>query len=231
MPVPRVRTVPGRGLLAFGLAYLIGEPGVNAGIAYEDAHTQAHGMELVSRALQSTAGLATAVLVFGTAVGGIAALAFCFALGRIGAFGARATAALVAGGAFATVYLVPFLKYPANPPGANDPATIGKRTTLYFLMIALTVLLALAAVILGRRLAGSWGNWNATLAAVTAFVAVIAVAMVFPAGGQRDTQGLPGRRAVAVPSCLTGHPGPAVVQLRRVLRLPGRTRPGTRAPY
>jgi hypothetical protein len=74
---------------------------------------------------------------------------------------------------------VPFLKYPANPPGANDPATIGKRTTLYFLMIALTVLLALAAVIGGRRLAGSWGNWNATLAAVTAFVAVIAVAMVF----------------------------------------------------
>ncbi|MDX6311359.1 MAG: hypothetical protein QOF84_2793 [Streptomyces sp.] len=167
------------GLLAFGLAYLIGEPGVNAGIAYEDAHTHEHGMELVSRALQSTAGLATAVLVFGTAVGGITALAFCFALGRIGRFGARATAALVAAGAFATVYLVPFLKYPANPPGANDPATIGKRTTLYFLMIALTVLLALAAVILGRRLAGRWGNWNATLAAATAFIAVTAVAMVF----------------------------------------------------
>ncbi|MBN0048784.1 CbtA family protein [Streptomyces actuosus] len=172
------------GLLAFGLAYLVGEPGLNAGIAYEDAHAHAghdheHEVELVGRAVQSTAGLATAVLVFGTAVGGIAALAFCFALGRIGRIGPRATAALVAGGAFVTVYLVPFLKYPGNPPGANEGDTIGQRTTLYLLMTALTVLVGLAAVILGRRLAGRFGNWNAGLAAGAAFVAVMAVAAVF----------------------------------------------------
>ncbi|MGW5664017.1 CbtA family protein [Streptomyces sp. NPDC003758] len=167
------------GMLAFGLARVIGEPGVNAGIAYEDAHSHEHEVEIVSRAMQSTAGLATAVLVFGTAVGGIAALAFCFALGRIGRFGARATAALVAGGAFVTVYLVPFLKYPANPPGANDPDTIGKRTTLYFGMIALAVLVGIAAVILGRRLAERYGNWNATVAAAAAFITVIAAGMAF----------------------------------------------------
>ena len=167
------------GLLAFGLARLIGEPGVNAGIAYEAAHSHEHEVEIVSRAMQSTAGLATAVLVFGTAVGGIAALVFCFALGRIGRFGARATAAFVAGGAFVTVYLVPFLKYPANPPGANDPDTIGKRTTLYFGMIALAVLVGVGAVILGRRLAGRYGNWNATVAAGAVFIAVIAVAITF----------------------------------------------------
>ncbi|GAA0655510.1 CbtA family protein [Streptomyces thermocarboxydovorans] len=170
------------GLLAFGLAYVIGEPAVDAGIAYQDAHAHEHEAEIVTRAVQSTAGLATAVLVFGTAVGGIAALAFCFALGRIGRLGARATAALVAGGAFVTVYLVPFLKYPANPPGANDPDTIGKRTTLYFGMIALTVLVGIAVVILGRRLAERYGNWNATVAAAAAFVAVMSVAMaVLPA--------------------------------------------------
>ncbi|MFR9796547.1 CbtA family protein [Streptomyces sp. MS06] len=167
------------GLLAFGPAYLLGEPGVDAGIAYEDAHPHEHGAELVGRAMQSTTGLATAVLVFGTAVGGIAALVFCFALGRVGRFGARATAALVAGAAFTTVYLVPFLKYPANPPGANDPDTIGKRTALYFLMIALTVLVAVGTVLLGRRLAARWGNWNATLAALVAFLAVVAAAMAF----------------------------------------------------
>ncbi|MFH8680337.1 CbtA family protein [Streptomyces lydicus] len=167
------------GLLAFGLAYLIGEPGVNAGIAYEDAHTHEHEMELVSRAVQSTGGLATAVLVFGTAVGGIAALVFCCALGRIGRFGARATAALIAASAFVAVYLVPFLKYPANPPGSNEPDTIGKRTALYFGMIALTVLVGVGAVIVGRRLAGRFGNWNATLGAAAGFLAVIALAMAF----------------------------------------------------
>ena len=32
--------------------------------------------------------------------------------------------------AFVVVYLVPFLKYPANPPSVGDPDTIGKRTAL-----------------------------------------------------------------------------------------------------
>ncbi|MFB7471356.1 CbtA family protein [Kitasatospora sp. NPDC056184] len=131
--------------------------------------------ELVSRDLQSTAGLATGVLVYGVAVGGIAALAFCFALGRIGRFGPRATAALVAGAAFTTVYLVPFLKYPAMPPAVGNPDTIGKRTALFFLMIALSVLLGVAAVILGRRLAPRLGTWNAVVAAGLGYVAVTAV--------------------------------------------------------
>ncbi|MQA03894.1 MAG: hypothetical protein GEV07_14620 [Streptosporangiales bacterium] len=167
------------GLLAFGLAYLIGEPGVEAGLAYEDAHTTEHGMDLVSRGLQSTAGLATAVLVFGTAMGGLAALTFCVALGRLGRLGARATAMLIAAAAFVTVYLVPFLKYPANPPGSSAPDTIGTRTTLYFGMVALAVLAVVAAVIVGRRLARRLGTWNAAIAAASACIVVIAVVMVF----------------------------------------------------
>lgn len=167
------------GAVAFALAYLVGEPQVDAAIAFEDAHAKGSDMELVSRSLQSTAGLATAVLVFGAAVGGIAALAFCFALGRIGRFSPRATAALLAGAAFATLCLVPSLKYPAGPPSVGSADTIGKRTALYFLMIALTVLLALAATLLGRALAPRWGNWNATLGAMAVFIAAMAAAAVF----------------------------------------------------
>lgn len=82
--------------------------------------------------------------------------------------------------AFGTVCLVPILKYPANPPGVGNPDTIGRRTALYFLM---SMLLAAAAVLLGRRFAARWGNWNASIAAGTAFVAAIAVASaVLPAG-------------------------------------------------
>ncbi|CAM5296869.1 Membrane protein OS=Streptomyces microflavus OX=1919 GN=Smic_74880 PE=4 SV=1 [Streptomyces microflavus] len=69
---------------------------------------------------------------------------------RIGSFGPRATAALIAGAARRTVYIVPFLKYPANPPAVGNPDTIGKRTTLFFLMVALSLLLAVAAVIIGK---------------------------------------------------------------------------------
>lgn len=189
------------GLFAFAVAYVAGEPSVNASIAVEESaakaehaaahsHGAGHGQaaepaeeeEIVSRDLQSTAGLATGVLVYGVALGGIASLAFCFVLGRVGRFTPKATAALVAAGAFTTVYLVPFLKYPATPPAVGNPDTIGQRTTLFFLMILLSVLLGIAAVVAGRRLAPRLGNWNATVLAGAGFVAAVAVACLFLPG-------------------------------------------------
>ncbi|MFJ9820336.1 CbtA family protein [Streptomyces sp. NPDC101151] len=167
------------GVLALVVAYLLGEPSVDKAIAFEDAHSHEHEMEVVSRSLQSTAGLATGVLVYGVAFGGIAALAYCFALGRVGRFSPRATALLLSGCALIAVYVVPFLKYPANPPSVGDPDTISKRTTLYFLMMLLSVLLAIAATILGKRLAPSLGTWWATVVAVAAFGVVIGLAYEF----------------------------------------------------
>ncbi|MGW6605022.1 CbtA family protein [Streptomyces sp. NPDC055036] len=185
------------GLCAFVLAYVAGEPSVRDSIAQEEAHSapaHQHGAEapqeggeeeeeeLVSRPVQSTFGLATGVLVYGVALGGITSLVFAGCLGRIGRFGPRATATLLAGAAFVTVYLVPFLKYPANPPAVGDPDTIGTRTTLFFLMIVLSVLLAVVAVIAGRRLAPRLGNWNAAVAAGGGYVVAVVVAcLVLPA--------------------------------------------------
>ncbi|MEU5592908.1 CbtA family protein [Streptomyces sp. NPDC020298] len=167
------------GVLALVAAYLLGEPSVDKAISFEDAHSHEHEMEVVSRSLQSTAGLATGVLVYGVAFGGIAALAYCFALGRIGRFGPRATALLLSGCALLAVYVVPFLKYPANPPSVGEPDTIGKRTTLYFLMMVLSVLLAIGATILGKRLAPGLGTWWATVVAAAVFVVVIGLAYAF----------------------------------------------------
>ncbi|MGW3666646.1 CbtA family protein [Streptomyces sp. NPDC005141] len=169
------------GLLALVVAYFLGEPSVDSAIGFEEAHASGHDheVELVSRSLQSTAGLATGVLIYGIAFGGIAALAYCFALGRVGRFSARATALLLSGTALLAVYVVPFLKYPANPPSVGDPDTIGKRTTLYFLMMVLSVLLAVGATILGKRLAPGLGTWYATIAAVAAFAVAIGLAYAF----------------------------------------------------
>ncbi|MET8981824.1 CbtA family protein [Streptomyces sp. NPDC004539] len=169
------------GVLALVVAYFLGEPYVDKAIGFEAAHSHDHGdeVELVSRSLQSTAGLATGILVYGVAFGGIAALAYCFALGRVGRFGPRATALLLSGCALLAVYVVPFLKYPANPPAVGNGDTIGKRTTLYFLMLLLSVLLAVAATLLGKRLAPELGNWWATVAALAAFVAATGLAYAF----------------------------------------------------
>ncbi|WP_405831148.1 CbtA family protein [Streptomyces sp. NBC_00105] len=182
------------GVAAFLVAYLLGESKVDAAIAIEEAAAAGHdhGEEApVSRALQATAGLGTGVVLYAVALGGIAALVCCYALGRIGRFGPRATAALVTAALFVTVTLVPFLKYPANPPAVGDPETAGRRTALYLLMIALSALLAAGALILGRRLAPKLGNWNASLVAGSAFVLVIGVSYAVLPGIDEVPAGFP----------------------------------------
>ncbi|MEU9372504.1 CbtA family protein [Streptomyces sp. NPDC048255] len=183
------------GLVAFLVAYLLGESKVDAAIAIEEAaagHDHGHGEEApVSRALQATAGLGTGVLLYGVALGGIGALVYCYALGRIGRFGPRATAALVTGGLFVAVTLVPFLKYPANPPAVGDPETAARRTTLYLLMIALSALLAAGALILGRRLAPRLGNWNASTVAGVGFVAAVGISYALLPGVNEVPAGFP----------------------------------------
>jgi predicted cobalt transporter CbtA len=172
-------------LLAFVFSFLVGEPQVERAIELEGQAAAAAGLaeepEVVSRGVQRTVGLATATAMYGLALGGLFGIAFAVAYGRIGGFGPRAAAGLLALGGFVTVQVVPFLKYPPNPPAVGDPATIGRRTVLYLLMLAISVLAGLAAVSFGRRAAPRLGNWNAVLAATGGFLAlVVAVYLVLP---------------------------------------------------
>lgn len=172
--------------LALVFAWIFGEPQVGHAIAFENAHDKTAGMapgpEIVSRSVQQTWGLATGIGFVGVTLGGLFAIAFAIAYGRIGNFSARATSALVAAGAFLAVEAVPFLKYPASPPSIGNPATIGRRTVLYFAMIAIGIVITIAAVQTGRRLAPRFGNWNATLLAAAAFIVLLTIAcLVLPA--------------------------------------------------
>ncbi len=169
------------GVLAFVFAYLVGEGPIDAAIAFEEAHADpaaAGEPALVSRTLQSTVGLLTATLIYGVALGGIFSMAFAAAYGRLGRFGPRATAALVALAGFGTVALVPWLKYPANPPATGSEDTIGRRTSLYFLMLVIALASLALAIYIGRSQVARLGTWNATIVGSLAFVAVIAVAHV-----------------------------------------------------
>jgi predicted cobalt transporter CbtA len=174
------------GLLAFAFAYAFGEPQVQAAIDFEDhlarlAHEPAAAEE-VSRGIQRTLGLLTGLVLMGVALGGVFALLFAWAYGRIGPLGARATAALLALAAFVTVTLVPFTKYPANPPTVGNPDTIDRRTVLFVAMICISLLAFVAAARIRRGLLARLGAWNAATVAALAFVVVVAVAeLVLPA--------------------------------------------------
>jgi hypothetical protein len=186
------------GILCFGFLKAFGEPQVDRAIAFEsqmDAAKDAAKIqadlakgivtpkevpepELVSRPTQAGIGLFTGVAVYSAAFGGLFALAFGFAYGRIGAAGPRAVSALLAGCGFVALYLVPNLKYPANPPSVGEPETIGMRTALYFTMILLSLAAMVLAASLRRRTLRPWGTWNATLGAAAFYVVAVAVVML-----------------------------------------------------
>jgi hypothetical protein len=171
------------GLLMFAFAKVFGEPAVDKAIAFEEAHSPpSSDAPLVSRSLQSTLGLLTGTVVYGVAMGGVFALVFAAVYGRVGNARPRITAATLAVVAFAVIVLVPFLKYPSNPPAVGNDDTIGYRTQIYFAMIALSVAAAVAALRLGRDTVKRFGAWNGTLLAVSAYVALIAVAEVLMPG-------------------------------------------------
>ncbi|GAA4591654.1 CbtA family protein [Planotetraspora phitsanulokensis] len=168
--------------LAYVVAWFLGEPQVALAISFEEAKAaaagEAHDHEVFSRTVQETLGLITALVVYGVAFGGLFSIVFAFAHGRIGDFRPRTTAALVALVGFAVIYVVPFLKYPPNPPAVGSEDTIGSRTTLYVTMILLSLLTTAVALYAGRRLAPRLGGWNATLAAVGVFAVIIGITYV-----------------------------------------------------
>jgi predicted cobalt transporter CbtA len=144
------------GLVAFGVAYVVGEPSVNVAIAFEESGGSGHHHEAepttndgttaaeVPRSLQSTAGLLTATMVGGVTLGGLVGVIGALALGRLGRHGVRGVSLAVAAIGFVSVSRMPFVAYPPNPPAVGHHETIGIRTELYFIMLAISIIAAVA---------------------------------------------------------------------------------------
>jgi hypothetical protein len=179
------------GLLAFVFARIVAEPVINAAIVYQNGRDAAQaaldkaaglpapaaGPDIFSRTIQANIGLGVGMIALGAAMGALFAVTYTVCLGRVGNLRPRSLALLVAAAGFAGIYLVPFIKYPASPPGIGNPGTISQRGGLYLLMVACSVVFGVLAVWLGQRLRPRLGNWNATLLAAAAFVVAIGVVM------------------------------------------------------
>jgi predicted cobalt transporter CbtA len=192
----------GRGLLAGALAGVFGfvfarisvEPVIERAIGYEDGVGAAHqalegahaghehgaegGFEGFTRGVQANIGMGLGVLAFSVAMGALFAVVFAVAYGRVGDVSARLLSLYVAGGMLLSLYVIPALKYPANPPAVSLDETIRQRTLLYLLMVVLSAALFVGALYLGRRLAQRLGAWNATLVATGAYIVAVAVVML-----------------------------------------------------
>ncbi|WP_028213704.1 CbtA family protein [Paraburkholderia mimosarum] len=173
------------GLLTFGFAKVVGEPQIDHAISFEEKLDAAKGDTpepgLVSRHTQAGIGLLTGVVTYGAAFGGLFALTFAYAYGRVGRIAPRPLSAWLALAAFVALVIVPNIKYPANPPSVGDPETIGYRTGLFFLMIAISIATMVFSLSVRRHLAARQGQWNASIVAGLMFIAIIAaVQFVLP---------------------------------------------------
>jgi predicted cobalt transporter CbtA len=141
------------GLLAGIFAYLFAEPVLDRAIELESVAHE-HSEEVVFDRGEQKAGLILATSLYGTAVGGLFGLLSAFFRGS--APGEWRRSLTLAGAVFLGAVLLPFLKYPPNPPGVGaDPATLTERTLAYLAMVVLGMLAVLAAWRFARGLEGA----------------------------------------------------------------------------
>jgi predicted cobalt transporter CbtA len=149
------------GLLAGLFALIVAEPLLDQAIGMEQhthqegqdsaTHTHEDEGEVFSRSTQKV-GLFFATGLSGVLVGGLFGLVFAYFRSRIDSESDWTRSLSLAAALFAGAVLMPFLKYPANPPTVGDPDTIGDRTVAYFAMVGLSLLAILATWYVSRVL-------------------------------------------------------------------------------
>jgi predicted cobalt transporter CbtA len=175
------------GLLAGVFAYATGESRIDAAIAIEEAAAHAetpgaaddghHDEELVSRTGQK-GGLFLATALYGVAMGGLLATAYTLLRRRLRTSSDTRAAFGLAGAALLGIVLVPFVKYPANPPAVGDPATINQRTIGWLSVVVIGVVAVWAGVLASRSLRPDAPEWLRAAAALGGFLVVVAIGYV-----------------------------------------------------
>src|SRR6202042_899509 len=141
------------------------------------------GPEIFSRTIQSTIGVGTGIIAFSAAMGALIAVAYLVMHGRFNVR-PRNLVWMIAGFGFLGVYLLPFVKYPANPPAIGHTFTIVTRGQLYLSMVVCSLILLGLAVYLARRLAPRFGVLGAAALSGLAFLVVYSAALgVLPSLG------------------------------------------------
>ena len=155
------------GLVASALLTFTAEPVIDRAIALEESHhaaehpNEATEPELVSRSTQKGAGRFAAYGLAGGGYGVLFGIAFlvlrrrrhsgapefqAVELRHAGSGAGAFRPAVLAGGILAGAFTVmPFLKYPPNPPGVGDPATLAERQWKYLALIFLSLVVLAGA--------------------------------------------------------------------------------------
>jgi predicted cobalt transporter CbtA len=136
------------------------EPYIERAIAIENQKAAMSGemlnpLEFNSYRVWQKTGEIAAGTILGTAYGSLFGMVFVYARESIPG-STNVKKALILGAVLLFVlYMVPGLKYPANPPAVGDPETIGIRQTLYISYLSISGFSALGLAVAYRKLGKS----------------------------------------------------------------------------
>lgn len=155
---------------------LVGERSLGEAIARET--TSGAPQEMFTRGAQHVGGAVGAVL-YGSLLGVLLGITLALVRHRLAETDWHRSIRVAAAG-FLSVILVPFVKYPPSPPGVGDPDTVARRTALYLMLVALSVVITWTGWRVYRTLvARQITVERAVPAALGAYLALVGAAITF----------------------------------------------------
>lgn len=144
------------------------------------------GVEMFSRSTQLVGG-SLALLLYGALIGVIFGVVFAAIRHRSRLRSDFDRAIGLAAVGFATIALVPALKYPANPPAVGSPDTVDQRTAAYLTLLALSIIATFATWRVSRWLRGRGmaDHVRAPMVAAGYLAAVTVAYVVWPGNPDR----------------------------------------------
>jgi predicted cobalt transporter CbtA len=168
------------GLLSGLFSLVFAEATLDRAIALEHAE----GAEVFSRDVQYAGLLVTSVLA-GVAIGIIFGVVYAVLHRRDSGADPWGRALRLGLAGYVAVSVLPFIRYPANPPGTGDPQTVGVRGAWWLAAIVIGVAIMAAVAEVRKRLAGASAPVR-DLATAGAVVLGLVVILFLPATPPSD---------------------------------------------
>ena len=116
----------------------IGIENQNLFLSGEEKDTPEFWVEYEGYRVWQKSGQILAGVILGTSIGALFGIVFALSRNSLPGNNDVKKALVLAGVMWFTMFVIPFLKYPANPPTVGDPETVVLRSILYLSLIAIS---------------------------------------------------------------------------------------------
>jgi predicted cobalt transporter CbtA len=145
------------GTILSAVNQIIVEPYIDRAIELETQNAEGTGqiinpLEFAAYRLWQKGGEIAAGTILGLSLGSLFGIVFAYSRGSVPGSNNKKKALVIAGIMWFALFLLPALKYPANPPGVGNPETIYYRQSLYLGFLAISGFSLLGLALLYRKL-------------------------------------------------------------------------------